>query len=225
MKIGLIICTYNRPEYLRPCFDSIRAALIPEDATVVLIDDASTDREAVELFHEFDLKHNRVNKMINEINSGLSFSMKRGYDYCFALGCDVVINLDNDAVVKPNFIEVLMELYSQYPGYIISGFNTLTRNILGEVRHPVIRQYEDHCTKDSIGSINMLIDREAYDKYILPSLIVGIENNHSCDYQACQMSMADGKFIIVSTPSVVQHIGLCSSMGHDEEPDRAEDFE
>ena len=45
----------------------------------------------------------------------------------FALGYDIVINLDADAIVKPNLISRLVELKTRFPKFIVSGFNSLNK--------------------------------------------------------------------------------------------------
>ena len=56
MTLALIITTYNRPEYLRKCFDSILRSDIPNGTVVLISDDCSDDEETLNLIRNFKVK-------------------------------------------------------------------------------------------------------------------------------------------------------------------------
>ena len=219
MKLGIVIPVYNRPDYLRQCLDSLKAARIPEGTQVIIVDDKSTDKETILMLQD-SWGSLKADIYVNKINSGVCYSLKKGIDQCFINGCDLIINLDSDAIVRPDFIERILTIKEKFPDKIVTGFNCLTRNTNGTERHPVIDQGEGWNLKRSVGGLNMCFNRQQYEAWILPALEKGMKRLCNWDAEACNNS--GGAVCVV--PSVVQHIGIKSSMGHHEAPDVADDF-
>jgi len=218
MRTGLLITTFNRPEYLSECLDSVLniEQFEGDELWILIVDDGSTDLITHSLIDEFRMPHAEVRKMRLPQNKGTSHALRIGFNYLFASGCQNVINLDADAIVKPEFIEVLTRLKSLYPTRIISGFNTQSIDPkTGSVRHKTISKFGDHCLKKSIGGINMLIDEKQYKTIVLPAL----KTPGHWDWNVCKRTQG----FIVSTPSVVQHIGIAKGINMNN-PDVAFDF-
>lgn len=226
MKIGLLICTFNRPSYLKECLDSIRRTRMPENVEIMLVDDASDDVETKRLFREFYIDNAIIVKCPKDKNQSIKHSLIIGIDRLFKDGCDVVTNLDSDAVISNNFFEILLSLKERFPQHIITGFNCLTRNNDGSERHKVLLEGDGFNLKKSVGGLNMLFDEQQYNKWIRPALEKSLIQNLNWDDHTCRSSMRDGKEIVCAVPSVCNHIGLVSSMGHaaTEKPDQADDF-
>ncbi len=212
MEIGVIITTFNRSKYLQECLESIDRSDIPKDS-ILIIDDASTDEETRSLIHNSYCKY-----IIKPVRKGIKDSLIIGYEYFFENGYDLVINLDADAIVCNNFLQTILKLKSQFPNNIVSGFNTTVKN-----RNPIIEEHESYYLKKYASGINMCINREQYERYLLPALKKQVGN---WDWDCSQLHMADGKQVIVAKPSVVNHIGFDSAMGHatTEPMDEAKDF-
>lgn len=221
MGLGIVITLFNRPLYTKQCFDSLKRAIIPDDTQIVLVDDNSIDIEAVKLFDEFHLPHIPILKVKNRMNLGVKGSLTIGVEALFDMGCSLVMNLDNDAIVRNDFISVLLYHRRHAPQNIITGFNCNTKNRDGSERHHILFNGSDFNIKQSVGGLNMLFDKSHYDKYIKPAL----NDVGNWDHKACIASMKDGLGIRVTQPSVVQHIGVNSAMGHNHDaPDEAIDF-
>lgn len=213
--IGLVITTFNRPEYLIKTLESVSQAIQPD--MLLISDDCSTDYRTIDLISKY--------KVIRTLrNSSIRYSLMQGIGYLFNNGCDIVINLDSDCIVKKDFIEKLIALSEKFPDQIISGFNTLTKNRLGVTRHPIIEQGDGYVIKKSIGGINMLMTKSTFNIIIKPALIEAQRTKDHWDKIACRISQEQGKDIIVCSPSVIQHIGINSAMGHRDNPDIAHDF-
>ncbi len=210
MKVGLLIPVFNRPEYLRHCIESISRIRTEYQIELLFANDCSTDKDAILLISGLT---NCINLMKNK---GVSNALRLGFNVLFAKGCDIIINLDSDAIVKPNAIEVLIDLKKRFPNKIISGFNTLTTDPKTKLpRHPILRQFDNHCIKKSIGGINMVITEDEYLEIVLPAL----KKPGHWDWNVCSVV----KEFVVSTPSVVQHIGIDKGMNLNN-PDTAFDF-
>lgn len=218
MKIGLIITTYNRPEYLKECLDSIRrsTAIQRDDVEILIVDDGSTNQETLELVNDADWA-----STIKKPNRGIKDSLLKGYTHFFneyRNDIDLVINLDGDGIFRNDAIEVLLDLKKRFPDNIVSGFNTTVEN-----RNPIIGEHEDCFLKKYASGINICINKEQYEKWVKPCLL----KEGNWDYQSSLLSEKDGMSVVVAMPSVCQHIGLISAMGHTNnnvKPDISEDF-
>lgn len=211
-KVTLVIPVFNRPQYLKQCFDTLLKCDMPDGLNIILINDASTDQETIQLFNELTIADMPIIKLTNQTNKGINYVLLFGFNFAFdTLHSQVVINLDSDAIVKSDFFTRLLGLQSKFTHNICTGFNCNG--------HPLIKEYEGFSEKRSIGGINMCFDKEVYEKYIKPSLL----KPGNWDYNSCMATIADNKPSICLVPSAVQHIGHKSTLGHDG-VDVADDF-
>ncbi len=99
-SIGIVICNYNKQEYVLKCLDSLFASTI-DDFDVYVVDNASTDDSAVSVREQFG---DRVTLLINQqnlggsggFNTGLREVLKGDYKYLMCVDNDIVF--DSDAV-------------------------------------------------------------------------------------------------------------------------------
>lgn len=219
MKSALIIPCYNRPEYLSRCLATLREVDYPEDFTIIMINDASTDAEAVRLFNEFRIPNMGIVKITNGENKGIKANIKLGVEMAISLGCEIFINLDSDAIVKPSFVKKSLQFYSGE--FLLTAFNCKTKNANGTERHEIIGEFDTFSYKKSVGGINFCFSIYAYRNYIEPAL----NSPGNWDHNACIAAMKAERPIICLIPSLVDHIGFNSSLNHTEEPDRAFDYD
>jgi len=225
MKVAVIVTTFNRPQYLSQCLAALKRAKFPSGTVLMIVDDASTDRETIRMIAGFTLPGVEIVLHRNTKNSRVSFSLDLAFHNAFErYKADVAINLDSDAIVKPDFIGKLLDLHKRFPGHIVTGFNSMNRNRDGSERHPIVESGKGYHMKKSVGGINFVINKQVYKKYVEPALETSYKKGGNWDHMACINAMKDGKPVACLTPSVVQHIGFDSSMNHNEEPDVACDF-
>lgn len=228
MTLALIITTYNRPEYLRKCFDSILRSDIPNGTVILISDDCSDDEETLNLIRNFKVKGCEVVKLFHKDKKNIYGSLDAALDFLVEnYEIEKFINLDSDAIIANNYFEKILELHSNFPYSIVTGFHCETKNADGSDRHSIIDLYDTFCTKKSVGGINMVFSFYKLHEYIYPALQKCIQNKGgNWDHLACINSINDGFPIVVSVPSFVQHIGINSSMGHSsyEKPDTADSF-
>lgn len=221
MRIGIIIPIKNRPEYTKECFDSLQRASIPEGTLIVLVDDGS-DEKTARMVQGFKKDGCEVSVMHNPRSQGVKYCLRKGVGYATNHACSILINLDNDAIVRNDFIEQLLKLHEQFPDNLITGFNCNTLNADGSVRHRITEQGEGWNKKKTVGGINLLFTEKMYREWIEPALNV---EHGNWDQLAC---LNAGNGVVCCQPSVIQHIGLQSSMGHSgpgrEAADTAADF-
>lgn len=226
MKAVIIIPIFNRPEYLDKCLASLRAADL-SDCALVLVNDASTDRRTIAMFEGFHLDGVPILKITNTENKKVYGSLHIGIDIAQEVfNPEYYINLDSDAIVKPNFVSKLIEVKQQFPNNIVTGFNSRTRNRDGSERHIVITETKEYNFKKSVGGVNLCFSKEQI-KIVTDVLSNCTINGGNWDHKLSIAQLAAGNPMVCIRPSVVQHIGFKSSMGHthNEQPDIAEDFD
>lgn len=209
MKVAILIITFNRPNYLKETLWSLERADLSKVDEVLIVDNNSTEAETLNLIQPY--------KVIRQpISQGISANLLTGYEYLFERN-DIVINFDSDAVMRPDCINKLLELYK--PSTILTGFHSTTKNANGTERHIISSQHDGYCIKESVGGINFCIDKQAYENYVKPALIA--TNPHgNFDHISC----INAGGVMCAVPSLVQHIGFESSLNHFENPDTADDF-
>jgi hypothetical protein len=228
MKVSLIITTFERPAYLQRCLDSVRRSDLSQVDCVMIVDDCSQDKQTIKLINDFELEGVELIKAFSKENRSIKGSLLFGCDLLFNES-GIVVNLDGDAVVRRDFLEVLLRHKQAAPNNIITGFNCTTKNKDGSTRHHIMWAGEDYNMKTTVGGINMLFGKTEYEKYIRPALVETLSHGGNWDHKACLNSKKDNLAIRCSVPSVIDHIGIeISSMGHSiggEPPDRADDFD
>lgn len=215
MKIGIIVPIKDRPNYLKDCFWSLGRVILPADTIILLINDASTNQKAIDLFNNFNHPTAKIQRDTFQINQGIRNALLHGYETLFGLfKCDLVINFDSDAVIRPDAVEKLINTYR--PCTILTGFHCTTKNANGSERHLIKAEFEPFYVKQSVGGINFCIDYYAYKQYVKDALCI----NGNWDHNAC----INAGQVECLKESVVQHIGFESSLNHTEQPDIADDF-
>jgi hypothetical protein len=221
--IGLVITTYNRPELLADCLESVAVAQrqYGQKVQILIVDDASTDNRVFDVIKksrivDFDVVELKQNK-------GIKHVLLYGIQKMFINGAYVVINLDPDSIVSPDFFDVMFRLHTKYMNGIVSGFHSTNRNNDGSERHPIVADKGDHVLKSSFGGINMMFTKSIYATVIEPALLM----DGNWDYNACKIAVSKNVPLVCPKQSVVQHTGIKESvMGHAkiEEPDVATGF-
>lgn len=216
MKIGLCINTHERPEYLSVCLDSVCRSEIPAGTEIVIVDDNSQDPLVDAM-----LSVSGYHVIKQPTRMGIKKSLRTGIEYLIENKCDILINLDGDAQIRNDFFPVLVYMHNKFPDRLITGFNCNTLNADGSVRHQVLSSGLGYNTKLTVGGINFCFTPDMYRAWMLPSLMEPVGN---FDQKTC---LNAGNGVVCTVPSVVQHLGLISAMGHTsgiEKSDTADDF-
>lgn len=206
MKTAVLIISFNRPLYLKQCLQSIANADLSKVDQVLIVDNNSTDTETNEILADCPYK-----VIKRQQSAGISTNLLAGYGHLFT-DHDIVINFDSDAIIKHGCINRLLELYK--PGTLLTGFHSTTLN-----RHKIISEHDGYCIKESVGGINFCIDKQAYANFVKPALEATIPHGN-WDHISCINACG----VMCTVPSLVQHIGIESSLGHHDNPDVADDF-
>lgn len=218
--IGIVVTIFGRPQYTRDCLSSLESADL-SGCVLCLVDDKSPCIVTRAMIESYTL-NTPVIKTTNRRNLGVARSLVKGFDLLFK-DCDILLNLDNDAIVKPNFVSTLTELLDRFPDRVVTGFNTTTLNERGELRHPIISEGVDYVEKESCGGLNMVFTRKTYQNWVRPELISSSKMGNWDNNLTRKMSR-EGLYVVASKPSVVQHKGEVSTYRGRVNPDVSLDF-
>lgn len=117
--ITVIICTYNREKYIGQLLDSLAKNDYPEsDYEIVLVNNNSTDNTRL-ICERFAANHQNISfRYVEEHEQGLSAARNRGIKE--AKG-DIVIYVDDDALVDSDYIRTYAEHFSSFPETMAAG--------------------------------------------------------------------------------------------------------
>lgn len=250
----LTITTYNRPEYLERCLRSINRNNINVEHFDIAISDAGSDnKRTIELIEQFQhtdklnvFKHFRGRMPISQSLFETYNEYKDNYEF--------FVNLDGDAIVTNSFLfhnislmhSITRDEPTKFPitflgaceKDVFSFFNSNTKNNDGSCRHKPSKSdrillwsfydyfHSDTPNRESIGGINMLVHNSVVKNIMLPVLQDCIVNGGNWDSKFSKEVIKSGGELFVSPVSIVEHIGIQSSMGHSirELPDKAGKF-
>lgn len=109
-KIGIVICNYNKQDYIIRCIESVFASTI-QDFDVYVVDNASTDASVKTIEEAFGSK---VQMIVNKENLGGSGGFHVGVEKALEMGYPYIMCVDNDIIMAPNNIEKLYDYMEQH---------------------------------------------------------------------------------------------------------------
>lgn len=223
-KVGIVMATFNRLDYLKTTLDSVSKSNL-KNCILCLIDDHSSNPENWKLIQNFNHKDCEVIKIRNEKNIGIRYTLKKGWDL-LSSKCEYLCNIDSDVLVKKDWLSKLIEaefdsrLKLNKTYVIVSGFNCNQ-----SCQHKIKSVYNTFYTKNTIGGINMFFNRNTYFNVVKKVLDYG-RPNMGWDWEVCRKAKVKNCPIVVTRPSVIQHIGIdgLNSTSKKRRYDVAEDF-
>lgn len=177
MKISVIICTYNREQFLPECFEHLKNQdAKAEDFEVLIVNNKSTDNTK-QISQEFIKNHPELNiRYVEEHNAGLSFARNCGIEN--AQG-DILCFIDDDGFAAPSYVTTVKSVasnpaYSKYVafgGKVIPRYNPgkdpkwltpyleglVSKLDMGESRIPFTKKYPVGC--------NMVFRKEFFEEH------------------------------------------------------------
>lgn len=99
---SVLVPVYNNAPYLRECLDSLISQTL-KNIELIIINDGSTDPEALRLLEEYERKDSRI-RLINKPNTGYGHSLNTAMD--MARGAYIGI-VESDDFVHRNMYEIL----------------------------------------------------------------------------------------------------------------------
>lgn len=173
--ISIIICTFNRADYLS---DSLHS-LLPTPAAsslyeVLIVDNNSSDHTTSVADEIIDVYPNKEIRYVKELQQGLSHARNRGIDEARA---PILLFLDDDITANADFIPAWLNFFEQHPeaagggGKIHVQFDDPRPKWMSHFLLPLLGHHDLRSTtkpyppgKYPFGG-NMAIRRDVFDQY------------------------------------------------------------
>lgn len=229
--IGLVMCCYNRPEYLKKTLSSLKSSLegMRVKMLVLIHNDGSTDPSIDGLIRDWNVESNMVDiiKTSSPINRGIHASLITSLTRVIDV-CNYITILDSDAIVKNNWLTSLWNTYHLGSSYfakspiVVSGFNCAKAHpVIGYIRNGSVPVA---VLKKSVGGINLYSSADFFRHYVMRAIQQCKCKNQGWDWEMCKIMNQHGGKILSTYPSVVQHIGIDGVNSSGATYDIAEDF-
>lgn len=182
MDISVIICTYNRGEYLRKVlFDLIRQETVSDVSFEVIIVDNNSMDNTKQVCDEFIAKHPELFRYVFEERQGKTIALNTGIE---ASKGNVIAFTDDDVVIDERWLFSIKQAFTEYPDCNAFGGRVFAlwpdslppwiaregtfRNTGGAiVEHDfgdIVRDYSQSEMLPPIGA-NMFFARDLFEKY------------------------------------------------------------
>ena len=216
VKVLFLMRNYNRPEYLKNTLYHLDNSDIDQCFKKIIYDDASNDKEVLKLLNnyknKYDIIFNSKNYKQKSMVKFLDIIEKK-----YNTNYDFICYLDNDAIVKKDFIKKCIETFElikkeqKLPNnkILLTGFNTSN--------HKISKTFDNYHIKESIGGIHMFFHK---------SLLKDINKwwAYKKDWGIVEKLKEEGGLIFCTRPSVIQHIGKIGDHSKNNKYDKSQDF-
>lgn len=116
-KIGIVICNYNKREYVVNCIQSVLESKT-DDFDIFVVDNASTDDSVDAIKSKYG---DKVNLLVNSENLGGSGGFNTGIRKVLEEGYEYLYCLDNDVLVDENAVGALAEYLDAHGDTGVAG--------------------------------------------------------------------------------------------------------
>lgn len=220
---GLVITTYNRPQYVWKTLRCLQKTLDDKQVVLVVVDDGSSSWLTPGLIRMFASGGLPVATILKQEHRGFCVheSLRMGWDYLLENHSPrYLCNLDSDVVMKPGWLKRVQDLYilqrARLGPLLVTGFNAPS--------HPVLEEHEDFLVKKSIGGLNFFFDAGFYHEIVRDNLFYDNQNRAGWDWNVINAMKEKGYPILSTKPSVLQHIGMIGKFSDKGKYDQALDF-
>lgn len=179
-RIGVVICNYNKSEYVKNCVASILAQDFKEK-DIYVVDNASTD-DSVKVLTE--CYGDEITILCNEENLGGAGGFDRGMEHCMGLGYSHILLVDNDTLFSADALGRMYQYLSEHDDVGMCGATVLqmdNRDYLQEMggmidfeRYEIVPNYRGYSIHDAsipetadcdfLAACAVLVKREVIEK-------------------------------------------------------------
>lgn len=177
-RVAVVILTWNGKELLRDCLLSFKKNSYP-NFFIIVVDNHSSD----DTFSMLKIQFPEVIIVVNEDNLSFAEANNRGILRALREKADLVLLMNNDTVVDPDFVQNLVQVFKNDPKIGIAGpkiyYHSEPDKIwfaggkislaTGIIKHIGIReidkgQYDKSMETDYIAACSIIIKREVFEK-------------------------------------------------------------
>jgi glycosyltransferase involved in cell wall biosynthesis len=130
LRISVVICSYNRAEYIVQAVESLYFQTLPKNQFEVLVVDNNSLDNTGELVMDFMRKHEDFHlTYLTEQRQGASFARNRGASFARA---ELLCFMDDDAVAEKDYLERIVTFFDNHPNAAGLGGRIIPRYIPAE---------------------------------------------------------------------------------------------
>ncbi|MEL4894380.1 glycosyltransferase family 2 protein [Crocosphaera sp. Alani8] len=166
LTFSIVIPTYNRPERLKTCLDSLRDLNYPQDRFEVIIVDDGSKNPLDTIVNSYSDRLNLT--LIRQANAGPAAARNRGAE---AAKAEYLAFTDDDCTLAPNWLSALENGFSEAPNALVGGktINSLLDNPYSTASQLLIDYIYDYYNNDShqatfFASNNFALSRDLFQK-------------------------------------------------------------
>lgn len=121
MKFGLNITTYDRVDYCKTFFESIKNTIFPPHTVIHITDDCSKNTEVHDIIQKFisDCNETTIKFYINDANLGSKENYKKSLLSFLDVDVDFIVNVDSDCLVNERWLLELNDIITHFGKEII----------------------------------------------------------------------------------------------------------
>jgi glycosyltransferase involved in cell wall biosynthesis len=171
--ISVVICSYNRADYIINAIDSLYKQTFSKDRFEVFVVDNNSIDNTGELVTDYIKKHQDFNiNYLNESRQGASFARNTGAAYSKG---KLLCFMDDDAIAEKNYLQRIADFFEQHKDSVGLGGRIIPRYIPAKpawMSHFVSSlvgnfDYSPHITEFKPGKYplesNMIVQKDAFD--------------------------------------------------------------
>ncbi|MBI3463906.1 MAG: glycosyltransferase [Planctomycetes bacterium] len=199
--------------YIRRSLPGLLRSALPEEATVILIDDCSTDRRVQPFLAALAREHKRVEVWTNPHRMGPN----KGQEYNFPRvsqrfpDAPFCVTCDDDIIYHAGWLQRLIQVHREARAIGLRGVFTAL-NVPFRPHHASVQlPTSEVLLKERQAALNWVLPRDVYEA-VGPFRDTGVA--YDTDY--CGRMAALGLPVICLKPSWVQNIGYRGAYQHDE---------
>jgi hypothetical protein len=208
LQVILLIRSYNRPEYLQTTLSSVLASDIDICVKRYIFDDCSDDFNTIQLLSNrdyIDITGKEFLVIRGETNVGCKQSYVEALNYIKNANNEdnlLICTIDNDVVVKPNFISIIRDEYykvcNYYKSYnvLLTGFNPTNAHV------NMVEDKDSFYRKVTIGGVNFVFHIS------FTNFIINTWSSGDHDWGVVNEMNNQNMPICCIKNSVLNHIGL-----------------
>ncbi len=146
LKISIVICSYNRADYIIGAIDSLHQQTIPHNLFEVIVVDNNSIDNTGELVRQYMNNHPKFHlTYLTESRQGASFARNTGAAFAKS---SLLCFMDDDAIAEPDYLEVILDFFAAHNGAAGMGGRIIPKYI------PAEPAWMSHYVSSLVGNFN-----------------------------------------------------------------------
>ncbi len=123
-QLSIVLINYNSSSYTKKCIESLKASISSDISyDIIVVDNASEEKDYSNL--KSFIEQDKVNLISSNLNTGFATGNMLGFENC---NSKYVLFLNNDTLVKDNFIQKLFNFMKSHPECGLCGGQMFNEN-------------------------------------------------------------------------------------------------